>query len=116
MDTLLVEKDHYTAGCGAPLEIDGLDALMQQVLIRLAVRRGSFLPDPGLGSRLCQLPRGEQQALQAQALPMVQEALADLPGLQVERVDCRYHRGEDRLALTVGLRRQGTNYALEVTL
>lgn len=116
MDTLLFERDHYTAGCARPVEIDGLDALMQGALIRLAVRRGSFAPDPALGSRLHELPRSEQEALQALALPLVQEALADLPQLQARRVDCRYDRGEDRLTLAVMLERLGVPYGLEVTL
>jgi phage gp46-like protein len=114
LDTLLIDRDHYTAGCAQPVEIDGLDALMQQALIRLTARRGSFAPDPNLGSRLWQLPRGDNETLGARALPLAQEALADLPQLQVSQVDCRYDRGADRLSLTVSLTRLGQRYCLEV--
>ncbi len=68
----------YTLGAyKAPDELDELDELLQRVVMKLKVRRGSFLPLPDYGSRLYLLPRTKPTGRETAARQYVLEALAD---------------------------------------
>ncbi len=68
---------------GLPLEVDGLDELLQNAAIRLAVPKGGFPYGREIGSFLDRLdPKGEHAAEQAVAL--ANEALLGMPGVSAE--------------------------------
>ena len=78
MDTLLAFGDHKTDGCGLPVVLTGAQEIIQRALIRLSVKKGSFAPDPALGSELHRLRPGTGQETNRTALSYAQEALAPL--------------------------------------
>lgn len=115
MDTLLVSGDHYTDARGLPVALAGREELIQRVLIRLQVKKGSFLPDPDLGSELYRLPRSDSERTKRLALSYVQEALAGLSAVEVLGVDCAV-AGEDLLRVTVRVSVDRQPLALEVDI
>jgi len=117
MDTLLKNMDHAVDESGHPVTITGTRALIQRLLIRLSVRRGSFAPSPDLGSELYKLPAalgGEER--DRLALHYAQEAL--LPeGALVERARCSPVKGRpDSLAIALTIKLCGQTLPLEVAI
>ena len=100
MDTLLANGDHAIDGRGLPMRIEGLKECLQQALIRLSVRRGSFARDPLLGSELYRLPAARAEGRDRMALGYAQEALAPIRALTVLDARCRH---EDAGILSVEL-------------
>ena len=114
MDTLLENMDHARGPGGMPQLITGKRALIQRLLIRLSVRKGSFLPDPDLGSELYKLPARDPALRDRLALHWAQEAL--LPeGVTVKSASCRITAPET-LSLSVTAEAGGERYPLEVSL
>jgi len=117
MDTLLKNNDHAPGEDGLPVTITGGRALVQRLLIRLGVRKGSFAPDPHMGSELHKLPlalSGTQR--DRLALHYAQEAL--LPEkVQVESALCRPVAGvPDALSVLLSVRLGGNCFPLEVSV
>lgn len=52
MDTAIKDGDFQTNGSGLPVRISGAQELLQRVMFRLTVKKGSFFYDQQLGSRL----------------------------------------------------------------
>lgn len=100
MEYLLKDGDYVSDGNGGFLRAAGTDALLQRVLWKLSVKRGSFPFLPKLGSRLYLLARETPGARPAAARQYVSEALADEDGLTVTDVLLTEH-GRDSLFLTV---------------
>ena len=115
MDTLLVQGDHYTDARGLPLAITGEQELIQRALIRLQVKKGSFSLDRSLGSELYKLRHSGSKINNRLAMSYVQEALADMQGVQVRSVSCE-PTGLDTLLVTVKLAAAGEDVTLEVTV
>lgn len=113
MDTLLKNGDHVRDGRGFPTQITGVPELLQQALLRLTVKKGSFCFDPALGSRLYTLQRSGNH-LQKEALLMVKEALCDMTQAAVRAVELS-QEGEN-LRLHVLLSLQNENVQLEVPI
>ena len=117
MDTLLKHSDHALGEDGRPITITGGQALLQRLRIRLGVRKGSFSPNPDLGSELHKLPLslggGERDRI---ALHYAQQAL--LPeGVRVEKAVCRPLPGRpDALSVALLLRLGGQAFPLEVAV
>ena len=116
MDTKLKNGDFQLDAGGIPLPLQGAEEIIQQAMICLTARRGAFLLDTGLGSRLYHLPRCREAALNQQALAYVQEALLDLPAFRVQQVDCQYDPRRDQLDLHMTALVAQTPYALVMTL
>jgi len=112
MDTLLYSGDHATDARGMPFPITGTQELVQRALLRLAVRRGSFVHDRNLGSELYRLSRDTSAATLRAAKSYIQEALIPLPELAIGDVDCKI-QGE-RMVITVELSHDGRRYSLEL--
>lgn len=114
MDTKLGPEGFALNRRSRPRQIEGLEELAQRILIRLTVPRGNFTPNPQLGSRLHQLPRGTPEEMSQWARYAIEEAIYPMMGVALEAVDCRYHPGADRAEVActfwVGER------ALELTL
>ena len=113
MDTLLKNGDHVRDGRGFPTQITGVPELLQQALLRLTVKKGSFCFDPALGSRLYTLQRSGNH-LQKEALLMVKEALCDMTQAAVRAGELS-QEGEN-LRLHVLLSLQNENVQLEVPI
>lgn len=101
MELMLRNGDYVPDGNGGFLRAEGTDELLQRVLWKLTVRRGSFPFLPDLGSRLYLLPREKAGGRTALARQYVAEALAgealEIDGVTLEgetlRVDLTW-RGE----------------------
>lgn len=90
MDTVLQDGDFVKDGRGCPVMADGVQALLQRILLRLAVKQGSFVYDRSLGSRLYTLKAASAGAkLEQKAFELVREALKDMPGVVPRRVEAR---------------------------
>ena len=63
----LREGDYCPNGEGAFQQVSGAEELLERVLFKLSVRRGSFPLLPELGSRLYLLPREKPSAREALA-------------------------------------------------
>ena len=86
MDLLLRDGDFGLDERGMPVQLDGVDELLQRVLIRLTVRKGAFALDPMLGSRFYALRRADLRSMEREAMAMAQEALASMKELSVTAV------------------------------
>ncbi len=83
MSLLLKNRDYAVNGDGGVVVAAGGDALLNEALFRLTVRRGSFPFLPELGSRMYLLRREKPSAWADLACQYAAEALADLTGLTV---------------------------------
>lgn len=102
MDTRLLNGDMARDARGLPHLIDGPQELLQRAIIRLTVRRGSFAPDPELGSLLHTLRSSPTQDLDAAAGNLVRQALLPLHGVEATGVRCL--RAGDALSLQIDLK------------
>ena len=85
LDILLRAGDHVTDPRGLPVSINGAEELIQRAVLRLGIRRGSFVYDSSLGSELYKLSGcGEDNRRAAQSY--IQEALMPLSGVRVGEV------------------------------
>lgn len=78
MDTMLVNGDHYINARGLPVKIFDEDEIIQQILLRLQVRKGSFALDTSFGSDLYKLPAVVSDANSRTALSYILNALGDI--------------------------------------
>ena len=85
MDTAISNGDFICDSKGIPVELTGYDELLQRVLIRLTVKKGSFIYDTSLGSRLYTL-KSTDGNLKERALSLVREALVDISEVIVDDV------------------------------
>lgn len=77
MALIMRNGDYVPDGKGGFLKAEGSEELLERVLWKLSVRRGSFPFLPTLGSRLHLLCRAPAQERSALAEQYVREALAD---------------------------------------
>ena len=87
VELVLDDGDYVRNGTGGLRTAERSDALLQRVLWKLTVRRGSFPFLPQLGSRLYLLPREKPSARRGAARFSVDEALAGEEGLSVTSVE-----------------------------
>jgi len=116
VDTYLEFGDHALDSRGLPYLIGGVAQLLQQVWIRLTVKRGGFLLDPTLGSELYRLKRTGVAQLEETALSYIQDALYPMKGVTVDGLTCTYDSRADRLTIALNLRVEGSYQTLEVQL
>lgn len=105
MSLLLTGKDYVPDGNGGVVVAEGGDALLNEVLFRLAVRRGSFPFLPALGSRMHQLRREKPSAWEGLARQFAVEALEGLEDVVVTGAEVREEGGA--LMVAVALLWQG---------
>ena len=86
MELLLKNGDYRPDGKGGFARVMGDEELLQRVLFKLTVRRGSFPLMPELGSRLSELLRHKESQRESLARQYVTEALKDEDNLIVEHV------------------------------
>ena len=83
MDTLLKNGDFVKNAFGHPVTVEGYNEILQRVLIRLAVKRGSFILDKYLGSNLYMISNGNRVTAESEAVLYAREALMDMVNVQV---------------------------------
>ena len=107
----LREGDYCPNGEGAFQQVSGAEELLERVLFKLSVRRGSFPLLPELGSRLYLLPREKPSAREALAASYAAEALA---GETVNVLRAQWQ--EETKQLTVWLEWMGETLTTTLTL
>lgn len=113
MDTLLEKGSHKKGINGLPVPIVGNDEIIQRALIRLGVKKGSFVYDTELGSELHRLHFNGEESTQREAFSYVQEALRQIPEIVVEDVQCFWETADTfRLSITLSI--QKNVYELEL--
>lgn len=106
MALLLENGDYVPDGNGGLRTVTGTGELLQQVLFRLQVRRGSFPFLPELGSRLYLLTREKPSARPALARQYAAEALSDMQDIAVTGAELT-HRENGGLKIRVGMEWRG---------
>lgn len=86
MDTLLSQGDHKRNGQGFLTPISGAQEAIQRAMIRLSVPKGSFAPNPKLGSRLFLLGKAPERQTEELALEYAKEALLEEEQVQATAV------------------------------
>lgn len=88
MELKVRDGDYLTDGQGGFQRAEGAEELLQRVLWKLCIRRGSFPLLPDLGSRLYQLVGEKPARREALARQYVAEALAgeelEIAGVQLD--------------------------------
>ena len=115
MDTALKDGDFYLGTTGKPIAISGIKELLQRVLIRLTVKKGSFIYDKDLGSDLYTL-KNTNKDIKNQALIMVKEALADMREIEVEDISVKFTDSSENLKLNVLLSINNNKEEVEILL
>ena len=112
METVLQNGDYLRDEAGAPRCVQGTQELLNRVLFKLGVRRGSFPFYPELGSELYKLGREKPSARALAARRYAAEALA---GEDVSVEEAFVTRGEDgTLVVTLTLSRGGESFRVNV--
>ena len=115
MDTALKDGDFYLGTTGKPIAISGIKELLQRVLIRLTVKKGSFIYDKDLGSNLYTL-KNTNKDIKNQAIIMVKEALADMREIEVEDISIKFTDSSENLKLNVLLSINNNKEEVEILL
>ena len=111
MANKLRDGDYCPEGGGTFAQAEGAEALLERVMFKLQVRRGSFPLMPDLGSRLYLLPRAKSSARAALGAGYAAEALA---GEEVTVTRTEWEEKSRRL--TVFLRWQGEELSASVNI
>lgn len=114
MELKLRDGDYVSDGLGGVERVEGTQELLQRVLWKLAIPRGSFPLLPELGSRLALLIRAKPAERSALASQYAAEALADEPGLTLRTVTLTEVGMEGHLRLE--LEWQGETVVVETVL
>ncbi len=112
MELKIRNRDYVSDGAGGLRRVSGREELLERVLFRLSVRRGSFPFAPELGSRLYLLGRETPENREAAAKQYVAEALAQEQGLEVSGVTLTERGG--LLELSASLRCGGGEETLRI--
>lgn len=93
---LRLENGEYMPGELQGFErLGGLEELVQRIIMKLRVRRGSFLPLPNYGSRLHTLATVKPSLREGAARQFVLEALSEEKGLVLEDLKLVPTEGEN---------------------
>lgn len=114
MGLLLIDRDYVADGNGGVKVVRDGEALLNEVLFRLVVRRGSFPFLPELGSRMGQLRREKPSAWDSLAQQFAVEALAELEDVTV--AGAAAHQEGDALMVEVALQWRNTTLSAAVRL
>lgn len=112
MELFLKRGDYLPDGQGGVCRATGKEELLQRVLWKLTVRRGSFPFLPELGSRLYTLARHKPSDWQGLAEEYVAQALTGEENLRIDRVDVT--RAAEGLDVTVRLNWQGEDLTIKL--
>lgn len=113
MELLIQNGDYVPDGKGGFRRAEGSDELLQRVLFKLTVRRGSFPFLPALGSELCRLPREKPSDWDSLARQYAAQALAG-EELSVEEVHVTPRDGGAAVELVLKGRGESMELTVEV--
>ena len=114
MDTAISNGDFMLDSNGIPISIYGIQEILQRALIRLTVRKGSFIYDTNLGSDLYKLKKTASTNIKSRALSMVKEALKPMSNVLVDDVSTEFINSSENLKLNVVLRVNNSKKEMEV--
>lgn len=106
------DGDYVADEQGGFRRAEGSQELLQRVLWKLSIPRGSFLPLPQLGSQLYRLGRCRPDQRESMARQYAAQALADEPELTVTAAELGQggalklyleRQGQEQLTLTMNL-------------
>lgn len=86
MELQLCDGDYVKNQYGGFKTVEGAEELLQRLLFKLTVRRGSFPLMPSLGSRLYLLPKEKKSSQENTAYGYIMEAVEDEPDVMLDRV------------------------------
>ena len=115
MELKKIDGDYVSDGIGGLQRLYGTDEVIERVLFRLRVPKGSFSLLPDFGSELHLLGREKPMARASAARQYVAAALREETGVSVEDV-ALVSAGEDSLSLRISLRINGEDAALTLSL
>lgn len=115
MDTQIKDGDFVLDGRGRPVVVTGLKEILQQIMIRLTVKKGSFVYNPNLGSDLYKLYQYSSD-LESQAFLMVHEAISDMEDVFLENVTITQDDNDSITNLNVTVSINSNKEELEVSL
>lgn len=115
MDTALKNGDFYLGTTGKPMAISGMKEMLQRALIRLTVKKGSFIYDKNLGSNLYTL-KATSGNIKNKATLIVKEALADMTEITVDDITFKLINGGENLNINVLLSINENQKEVEVLL
>ena len=98
MDTALNKGDFYTNDRNRLVTIYDNEELLQRALIRLCVKKGSFIYDKNLGSRLYTLTHNTRD-IKTKVIAYAKEALLDMNGITVDDVEVSFSNNLNNLNL-----------------
>ena len=103
MELKIKDRDYVADGAGGLVRVSGWDELLERVLFKLSVRRGSFSLLPELGSKLHLLRREKGEALaDEEGLTVTGVELAEKGDVLNLRVLLRYGEEEGEAVVTIG--------------
>lgn len=114
MDTAISDGDFMLDSNGIPISIYGIQEILQRALIRLTVRKGSFIYDTNLGSDLYKIKKTASTNIKSRALSMVKEALKPMSNVLVDDVSTEFINSSENLKLNVVLRVNNNKKEMEV--
>lgn len=114
MDTAINNGDFLLNSVGKPFIISEEKEILQQVLIRLTVKKGSFIYDPNLGSNLYTI-KPSQGNINNRVLSIVREALAPMSKIIVDNVNINLNNNGENLDLKVFISIDNKKREVEIT-
>ena len=114
MELKIRSRDYVSDGAGGLVRVSGWDELLERVLFKLSVRRGSFALAPELGSKLHLLWREKGESRATAAKQFVAEALAEETDLTVS--DVTLEQKGDLLTLRIALLHEGEEREISVKI
>ena len=114
MELKIKDRDYVADGAGGLVRVSGWEEMLQRVLYKLSVRRGSFVLTPDLGSELHLLWREKGESRATAAKQYAAEALAGETGLTVS--DVTLEQQGDLLTLRLALLYEGETREVSVTI
>lgn len=115
MDTAISNGDFLLDSRHRPIKISGVQEFLQRALIRLSIKKGSFIYNKDLGSRLYTLSSQENN-MQSKALSLVCEALNDMTETVVRNVSTEFIDNGEKLTLEVTLSINGSEEDVVITI
>ena len=101
MDMKWEQGDWALGPTGLPETVEGLEELLQNGAMAIAMRQGSLPYDRSLGSRFYLWDREEEHALE-RAVALANEALLDLPGVRATAAQATEHGAVFTIATPLG--------------
>ena len=115
MDTALSNGDFLCDSRGFPVQISGNDEILQQILIRLSIKKGSFAYNRDLGSELYKLNIYDEN-VSDKAKVLIEESFNDMQNVFVKSVLAELSEDQTNLILNIELSLNGELKDVVITI